>query len=259
MTIKVFDQYIRSLKNQIILRKEMRSIYIPVVSLVLVLILTCFLLYKFVFPGLYSLYSSKGRQWPYLTNLLSEIIYSIGSNAHNIFFFVFVLISAVYILRRMFLYFDILWGWFILQLPIVATLHRQLALNRFLLVTNSALSNGFPVQDVLVLASSVLQNSYYKHKINKACMSMKQGDSLFHSLSKTGLFTKVEMQILHVGERAGDIESSFAKVFELSEDSVLFYVSQMKEVLNLFITLFLASFAMFIYVAVYMGYMYSVN
>ena len=74
------------------------------------------------------------------------------------------------------------------------------------------------------------------------------------SLKRTGVLNLIQVQIFHVGERSGDVKTSVSNAMDLSQKTIKFRIAQVREGLNLFLTIFVGSFILFFYAGIYIGY-----
>jgi general secretion pathway protein F len=104
------------------------------------------------------------------------------------------------------------WDAFVLRLPLVGKLARQIAIGRFARTFGTMLASGVPLLRALDTSKEILGNVTLKKAIDEAREQIQQGASIAVTLKKTGHFPSMVTHMIAVGERAGQLEQMLANV-----------------------------------------------
>jgi general secretion pathway protein F len=112
---------------------------------------------------------------------------------------------------------------FLLRLPLVGTLSRQLILSRFAKVLGLLLVSGVPVIKALDITSAAVVNREYRGYLARVKEQLIEGGSLSSTLEKSPLFPPLLVHMRAVGEKSGELEkmltragSAFEREFDTS-------------------------------------------
>jgi type II secretion system protein F len=113
-----------------------------------------------------------------------------------------------------------IWDNFVLKLPLIGPLVRQVAVARFARTLGTMLQSGVPMLRALEISREVMGNVVLKKAIDDARSAVQEGESLAVTLKKSGHFPATLIHMVAVGERAGELESMLTKVSEAYEQEV---------------------------------------
>ena len=117
---------------------------------------------------------------------------------------------------------------FLLRIPVVGSLLRQLILSRFAKVLGLLLSSGVPVMRALEITAQVVVNRHYRAALTGVTAGLAEGGTLSGALRATGLFPPLLVHMVAVGEKGGELEemlgkagSAFEREFESSVSGLM--------------------------------------
>ncbi|ADI83158.1 type II secretion system inner membrane protein GspF [Geobacter sulfurreducens] len=117
---------------------------------------------------------------------------------------------------------------FLLRIPVVGSLLRQLILSRFAKVLGLLLSSGVPVMRALEITAQVVVNRHYRAALTSVTAGLAEGGTLSGALRTTGLFPPLLVHMVAVGEKGGELEemlgkagSAFEREFESSVSGLM--------------------------------------
>lgn len=132
-------------------------------------------------------------------------------------------------------YFDL----FTLHFMVINPIVKKVNLARFSRILSSLLKSGIPIVQGLEVASSSLNNVYYRELTAKAAVDVKLGKPLAASLgSNNTLFPVLYVQMLEVGEESGTVQEILEQLavhFEEEVDTTLRNLSSIIEPLLLLV------------------------
>jgi general secretion pathway protein F len=105
-----------------------------------------------------------------------------------------------------------LWDRFVLKLPLVGGLARQIAIARFCRTFGTMLASGVPLLRAMEVSREILGNTTLMKVIDKAREQIAQGESIATTLKRSGQFPSIVTHMIAVGERAGQLEQMLTNV-----------------------------------------------
>lgn len=248
---EVLDRFITYQKLAIAVRKKLlMSLIYPCLLIVLVICLMVFLI-TFVVPKFAELYSSMSAQLP----LATQILIDIGTTARNYILFAFFSLILAAILFRF-------WAktpkgeervdrWR-LRLPLVGEVWIKYQVAQFSRVLGTLLVGGIPLLQALETAASSLGTRLLKNTLAEAGQRVKEGQALSSSLSKTGIFPGLSIDMIEVGESTGALPQMLASVAEFYEDDVNTRMTAALSLIEPAIMICMGCFVTFVLVALYL-------
>jgi general secretion pathway protein F len=133
----------------------------------------------------------------------------------------------------------------LLKLPAVGPLVRSIAVARFARMLGTMLGNGVPMLAALETARTAAGNLVLEEAISVASEEVGAGESLAASLGKSGLFSDDVIEMLGVGEEAGNLDRVLIRIADTVEVRVERLLSN---VIKLVEPLLIASIAVVVFV-----------
>ncbi|MDQ3089859.1 MAG: type II secretion system F family protein [bacterium] len=96
---------------------------------------------------------------------------------------------------------------FKLQVPYIGDLYRKLYLSIIADNMNTMIFSGIPMVRAMEITSAVVGNEVYKNILDESLLAVKSGSSLSQSLSQYPEMPGMLIQMIHVGEEAGELGS----------------------------------------------------
>ncbi len=107
-----------------------------------------------------------------------------------------------------------------LRLPAVGALVRAVAIARFARMLGTMLRNGVPMLGALATSKAAAGNVVLEEAIEEASVAVGAGAALAPSLGKSGLFADDVIEMLTVGEEAGNIDKVLVRIADTVETRV---------------------------------------
>jgi general secretion pathway protein F len=124
------------------------------------------------------------------------------------------------------------WDGFVLKLPILGKVFRQLAVSRFTRTLSTLLAGGIPIVRALDISQHVAANSVIGEAVEQARESITEGATISRPLRASGQFPPLVTHMVDVGERSGELESMLGKVADTYEEQVENSVTRMTALLE---------------------------
>jgi general secretion pathway protein F len=207
-TLKRLAEYLersRSLRSRVINALIYPAILITIVSLALLFLL------GYVVPQFQQMYEGLGAQLP----LLTKVVLGIGSLVGG--FWWLLPIALVVLLwwldgkRRDPAWRHALDAW-MLRNKLLGSLVVRLETARLARTLGTLLRNGVPLMQALAIARNVLGNRVLAEALDVAAEEVKTGSGLSHALARRGLFPRLALQMIQVGEESGELDGMLLKV-----------------------------------------------
>ncbi len=107
-----------------------------------------------------------------------------------------------------------------LSLPGIGSLLTKLTVARFARTLATLLENGVPMLSALEIVKNVVGNKVVADAIGHAANEVEKGGGLARSLSASGIFPHIAIQMIQVGEQSGEMESLLGKMADIYENEV---------------------------------------
>jgi len=210
-------EYVESTEE---LKREIRSaMTYPVISLVLVLSITAFLMIGVV-PGFKEVFDGLGAELPALTKTTLAISDWLRAKWYMLFLAAFAAGVGFTMVKRTDrgrLYLDML----TLRVPIFGNLSRKVALARFSRTFATLVRSGVPIMGTLEIVAETSGNRVIADAVHASRDSVRNGNMLSEPLSRSKVFPPMVVRMIAIGERSGALEALLEKIAE-------FYDSQVK-------------------------------
>jgi len=202
------------------LKREIRSaMTYPVISLVLVLSITAFLMIGVV-PGFKEVFDGLGAELPALTKFTLAVSDWLRSKWYLCFVALFGMIGGFMVVKRTpkgALLLDHL----ALRVPIFGVLTRKVCLARFSRTFSTLVRSGVPIMATLDIVAATAGNRVIADVVIASREAVRNGNMLSEPLSKSKVFPPMVVRMIAIGEKSGALEQLLEKIAE-------FYDSQVK-------------------------------
>lgn len=107
-----------------------------------------------------------------------------------------------------------------LNVPIFGAILRKATIARFARTLGTLLRCGVALVSALDAAQGVVENAVYRRCARSLVEALRDGDPLTASLERSGLFEPLFLQLLHVGEETGALDSMLLRLADYYEFDV---------------------------------------
>ena len=185
-------------------------------------VLTLVVLFTLVIPEFRPMFEDSGHPMP--TSLAAIIAISDGLKAYW-WAIVAALLAAILGIRR---YVGTPEGRRridrgILRAPLAGDLVTKLEVARFSRTLGTLLANGVMVLDALSITAEAISNRPIAEAIMSLSNRLKRGEGLAAPLTDTGIFPRLAVQLVQVGEESGQLEAMLLRIADIYDEEVKAY------------------------------------
>ena len=215
--------------RQSLQQKTKLALIYPILLTVVSLLLVSGLL-TFVVPQIIQVFEGFDQELPILTQWLIIISDFFKDYGIQLFISIFIL-SFIYGQLLKLTWMRVLRDSFLLKLPMISYLVKLSNTSRFTRTMSILVSSGVPALDAMHISTEVVTNSLIQKSVIKAAEKVREGGSIYESLSSTGYFSPLVLQLISNGEASG-------KLGEMLERSAKAEESEFEGVTALFLGIF---------------------
>lgn len=107
-----------------------------------------------------------------------------------------------------------------LQMPIIGSILRKIAIARFSRTLSTLLSSGVPILQSLDITARTAGNVIIEGAINKVRTGVESGESFVEPLKATEVFPNMVAQMIGIGEQTGALDGMLGKIADFYEQEV---------------------------------------
>jgi general secretion pathway protein F len=178
-----------------------------------------FILITYIVPNITQVFVEMNKVLP----LPTRILLGLSDFLKNYWIIVVLLVGGGIAAMRVFVKSkrgSALWDLFLLKIPILGSVTQRVILTRFSSTLSSLLESGVGLIVSLQIVKTVVNNSHISKVVDDAIAQIKEGKSMTVSLSSSPWFPPMFVQMVGVGEQAGNLEKMLTKVAAAYEREV---------------------------------------
>ena len=112
------------------------------------------------------------------------------------------------------------WDKLKLRLPLAGSIIEKVTLARFARSFAISLKSGMSMVQTLAVLAEVVDNAYIAQRIDQMRDGVERGESVLRSARATGVFTPIVLQMVAVGEEAGEIDNLMQEVADMYQREI---------------------------------------
>ena len=112
------------------------------------------------------------------------------------------------------------WDALMLKLPRVGDLVAKVETARFSRTMGTLLTNGVPALSALAITRETLSNTVFIEAVAEAGEQMSEGKGISGPLGETGVFPKLGLQMIRIGEESGELETMLHRIAHIYDEEV---------------------------------------
>ncbi len=144
------------------------------------------------------------------------------------------------------------WHKFLLKIPIVGSLLKQIVVLRFAQTFAIVIKAGIPLITGLDLIAGAVNNVFARSKILAMREAIAHGNSLTQAVSVTGLFSPLELQMFRVSEETGDLSDMLLQMVTYYQREIDYNLKRLTDVIEPLLILMLSVVILILAFAVYL-------
>jgi type IV pilus assembly protein PilC len=109
---------------------------------------------------------------------------------------------------------------FALQLPLIGSLLRKVAVAKFCRTLGTLLQSGVPILESLQVVARTAGNMVIERAVLRSADSIAEGRPLAEPLDESGVFPNLVVQMIDVGESVGALDAMLAKISDFYDEEV---------------------------------------
>jgi len=244
--VAIYKEKIEALKSKI------KSAMLYPAAVVVVAIIVIALMLIFVIPAFEGLFKQFGADLPTLTKLMVEASRWFQKNWW-LFFLILIggIIGIIYVYKRS-ARFQYLVDRVTLRLPIFGVLIKKATIARFARTLSTMFGAGVPLVDSLEAVAMASGNRIYHNAILEVRSEVSTGRTLEATMSQTGLFPAMVLQMVATGEESGELELMLLKIAEFYEREVDDAVAALSSLIEPLMIVFLGGVVGTMVIAMYL-------
>ncbi len=199
-------------------RKVISALIYPVILLTLSAVLVGVMIF-FIIPKFNEFLVEFGQDLP----LLTQIIVGIALFCRDRWQFIAVMLISSFV------------GFFIwnrsasgrymidsfkLRLPLVGSVIRNYAQNRFTRTLGTLQAGGIPLVTSLELSARAVGNMVFERDLVEVTGKVREGQALWESLDSTGLISDINVQMIRVGESTGALVEMLQNASDFTDEEI---------------------------------------
>src|SRR4029077_11742906 len=247
----VLEYYITYQRVTTGFRKKLISTLIYPVILISAATLIVGYLVSSVIPKFASLYSDLNINLPQATRILIAITVTYRPYLLAGMAFFVLIVAAIFAWSRT-EQGGLAWERIRMRLPLIGETITKFQFAQFCRTLSTLLAGGTPLVQAMETAGGAIGSRLISTTITQGAQLVREGQSLHHSLSSTGLVPDLALEMIEVGEASGSLSSMLASVAEFYEDDVNTHLANLVALIEPAILIFMAILIAFILVALYL-------
>jgi general secretion pathway protein F len=207
----VLDRLADYLERSRELRGTVTTALIYPIILLSMAVLSLMVLLTFVVPQFQEMFESAGKELPLPTQIVVAVSQFLQSYWWGI---LLAIIALLLYLRNQFADSErrYVWDKRLLAMPMLGDLITKLEVASFSRTLGTLLGNGVSLLAALSIVKETLNNRILTETVEKAAVSLKEGGEMTTPMIESGLFPKLALQMIQLGEETGSLQEMLNRV-----------------------------------------------
>jgi len=139
-----------------------------------------------------------------------------------------------------------------LQIPLVGVIFHQFALAEFCRSLSTLLTGGIPLLSALDTAIEAVANAFVSHRLTPAIDDVRQGESFYAALEKTGVVPSMAIDMVKVGESTGMLDEMLSNVADYLDDQVEMRTQRLLSLLEPILMIIMGGLVSLLLISIYL-------
>jgi len=215
-TLKRLAEYLEKIEK---LRGKVKSaLFYPIFVLVIATVIVTGILI-FVIPTFQKLYEDLGGELPTLTRMVINASHWLRDYIGWVVLFIVVAVIAL-IQARKIKKVKYLIDYALLKMPVFGQLILKSSIANFARTLSSMISSGINILDALQISAETANNEVIRQAILDVKSQVEKGVSLSQALARHKIFPPMLVNMVAIGEQAGNLDEMLSKVADFYEEEV---------------------------------------
>ncbi len=254
----VLARYVAYMRRGVEIRRKIRGalsypLFLLAASMGMVVFLTAY-----VVPKMSTLFEGFGRELPWITSVVIGLSHFVGGNFYWLVPVVLGGSIALYVWTRT-PSGGLALDRFLLRLPIVGQLVRQLAIAQVTRSLATLLAGGITLVESWEIAAEAITNKELRARSSATLPMIQEGRSFTESLESAGWIPPLALDMIGVGERSGSLREMLEEVAEFYDKESEVRLEQLTTVLEPAILLVMGGVVVTILLAIYLPIIQSIS
>ncbi len=247
----IMKQLVTYIEKAAKLKAQVKSAMAYPIIIVVVAVAVVGLLLAFVVPNFAKQFAESGQELPYLTQLVInasnllvnnwiEIVGFIVASLFGLKFYIATESGRVTLDK------------FLLRAPVLGDVMTKISVGRFCSTMATMMSSGVSILEALNICAASAGNKQIESFIMKVRDSISKGSTFSEPLGDGGLFPKMVISMVAVGESTGTLDETLKKVTEIYEEEVDNAIAAMMSMIEPLMIVGIGSVVGFIVIAMYL-------
>ncbi|MFB8788567.1 MAG: type II secretion system F family protein [Potamolinea sp.] len=217
---EVLNRLAKVLEDMARLQNQVKSALAYPVAVGIIAVLVFFGMTVFLIPIFADIFKSLDTELPALTQFMLFISGVLRSEK------IFIPIAFIFITVIAFRWYyktpvgRLQIDGFLLKMPLFGDLNQKSAVARFTRIFGTLTRSGVPILNSLEIVRDTSGNQVIANAIEGAKFEIQQGGMLSLALQKSEVFPLLAIQMISIGEEAGELDAMLMKVADFYEDEV---------------------------------------
>jgi len=212
--VATYNEKMEQIKSKV----KSAMMYPSIVLFIAVLVIILLLL--FVIPQFESLFEGFGAQLPGLTQTMVDASRWMQDNWWKFIGVIILIVSGFMYVYRRSKKMQFTMDRIFLKLPVVGQIMKKSSLARFSRTLSIIFGAGVPLVDGMDTVGASAGNRVYQKAVMDVKTDISTGRTLESSMSATGVFPNMMLQMVSSGEESGELETMLDKIAEFYEREV---------------------------------------
>ena len=228
---EAFAHIERYLDFEVQTMKQVKAAFRYPIFIFSAVIVALLILNLFVIPTFATFYVSLNMPLPWQTRIL--ISTSNFFVNYSLVLLAALLIAAILLYRYIHTERGKLrWDYFLLKIPFSGKMLRRIYLIRLCDSLSIVLSSGISLPQGLALTKDTIANTYITKQLVIMRANIERGVSFTQAIEKVDLMTRLETQILAVGERNGELAPAFDYIAHFHSEEIQYDIKRINDVVG---------------------------
>lgn len=194
------------LDNDTETRRSVISALVYPAILVILLIAGVTVIVTVIIPRVLTIFEGQMSKLPMPTRIVHGVAMFMGS-------YWYLVLGGIVLLFLLWRYaysqpgFRLEYDRFMLRLPVVGPLLRDVSVGRFSRTLGTLMGSGIPIIDSLLITRDTLGNRAMERVIDEVAEDIRKGKSIAEPMENSGFFPPLLIQIISLGERSGRLDT----------------------------------------------------